>query len=58
MFNPQVMIDILDNRNPNGIFNRILMQGSRRAAVVEHDIIGPEDKALTDLLKDAGPKEW
>jgi hypothetical protein len=58
MYSPQTMIDILDNRNPNGVFNRVLMQGARHAAAVEHDIIGPEDKAISDILKDMGSDRW
>lgn len=58
MFNPHVMVAILDNRNPNGVFNRLLIQGARKAAVTEHDIIGPEDQAIADILKDLGLKKW
>lgn len=58
MFSPHVMIDILDNRNPNGVFNRVLMQGAKHALVTEHDIIGPDEKAITDIIQELGSNEW
>jgi len=57
-FSPHTMIDILDNRNPNGVFNRVLMQGAKRAMVTEHDIVGPEDQAISDIIKEMGSQEW
>jgi hypothetical protein len=59
MFSPHAMIDILDNRTGGGgVFDRVLMQGAKRAAVTEHDIVGPDEQAIADILQNMGPDAW
>lgn len=58
MNSPEVMFDILDDHNPNGVFNRLLMQGSRRAAGADNTVLRPEIEAVGEAFDGLTRADW
>lgn len=58
MNSPEVMFDILDDHNPNGVFNQLLMQGARRAAGADNTVLRPEIEAVGQAVAELKRADW
>lgn len=57
MYSSEVMIDRLDDGDPNGVFNKVLMRGARDAAGASQQVGKPVMNALTELLDGLSHKD-
>jgi len=58
MNSPEVMFDILDDHNPNGVWNRLLMRGSREAAGADNTVLRPEIEAVGQAVQALKRADW